>query len=369
VKIPGRDVFDAFCSARLKTRTLSDNQLTAPATETAIERGVRGSVKTLVTGAAGFTASHLCERLVQEGYQIRGLVRDLKRCSDLRRQGVDLVVGDLRDTRSLTSAVEGIDVIYHIAASFRVENASRKEMWKTNVEGTRNLLDAAVQAGVQRFVHCSTVGVHGDIGNPPANEETPYGPGDEYQESKTEGERLVLQYMAEGRLPGVVFRPGGIFGPGDLRFLKLFRAIKNRRFVMLGSGQVTYHMIYIDDLIDGILLCGTQERSLGGIYILAGEEPATLNQLVQIIAESLGVRPPRWHFPVAPVYVAAHLCELLCKPFGINPPLYRRRVDFFRKNRAFDTSKARRELGFQPKTDLKTGISLTAEWYRKQGLL
>jgi nucleoside-diphosphate-sugar epimerase len=250
-----------------------------------------------------------------------------------------------------------------------VENASRKEMWNTNVEGTRNLLDAAVQAGVQRFVHCSTVGVHGDIWNPPANEETPYGPGDDYQESKAEGERLVLQYMAEGRLPGVVFRPGGIFGPGDLRFLKLFRAIKNRRFVMLGSGQVTYHMIYIDDLIDGILLCGTQEKSLGGVYILAGEEPATLNQLAQIIAESLGVRPPRLHFPVAPIYLAAYLCETICKPFGINPPLYRRRVDFFRKNRAFDTSKARRELGFQAKTDLKTGISLTAEWYRKQGLL
>lgn len=369
MKVPERDVFDIFCRAESKARALSDNHLMAPVTEKATEYGNRGSMKVLVTGAAGFTASHLCERLVQEGYQTRGLVRDLNRTSDLRRQGVELVVGDLRDSRSLASAVKGMDIIYHIAALFRVENVSRKEMWKTNVEGTRNLLDTAVRAGVQRFVHCSTVGVHGGIDNPPANEDTPYGPGDQYQESKAEGERLVLQYMAEGRLPGVVFRPGGIFGPGDLRFLKLFRAINSRRFVMLGSGQVKYHPIYIDDLIDGILLCGTQEKSLGSVYILAGEEPATLNQLVQTIAESLGVRPPRLHFPVAPVYLAAHLCELICKPFGINPPLYRRRVDFFRKNRAFDTAKARRELGFHAKTDLKTGISLTAEWYRKQGLL
>jgi nucleoside-diphosphate-sugar epimerase len=326
-------------------------------------------MKVFVTGAGGFTASHLCERLVQQGYQVTGLVRDPKRCADLQRRGVELVVGDLRDPRSLKHAVKGMDIVYHIAALFRAENVSRKEMWETNVEGTRNLLDAAVKAGVRRFVHCSTVGVHGGIKNPPASEETPYGPGDHYQESKTEGERVALRYMAEGRLPIVVFRPGGIYGPGDLRFLKLFKAIQKRRFIMLGSGEITYHLVYINDLIEGILLCGTNEKSIGNVFILAGEAPVTLNQLVAVIAEILDVPPPRLHFPVAPVYLAGFLCELLCKPFGINPPLYRRRVDFFRKNRAFDISKAKRELGFEPKTDLRTGISLTAGWYRKTGLL
>ena len=325
--------------------------------------------KVLVTGAGGFTASHLCERLVQQGYQVRGLVRDPNRCSDLQRRGVELVVGDLRDPKSLKHAVKGMDIVYHIAALFRAENVSRKEMWETNVEGTRNLLDAAVKAAVRRFVHCSTVGVHGGIKNPPASEETPYGPGDHYQESKTEGERVALRYMAEGRLPVVVFRPGGIYGPGDLRFLKLFKAVQKRRFIMLGSGEITYHLVYINDLIEGILLCGTNEKSIGNVFILAGEAPVTLNQLVAVIAEILDVPPPRLRFPVAPVYLTGFLCELLCKPFGINPPLYRRRVDFFRKNRAFDISKAKRELGFEPKADLHTGISLTAEWYRKTGLL
>jgi nucleoside-diphosphate-sugar epimerase len=326
-------------------------------------------MKALVTGAAGFTAGHLCERLVREGYQVRGLVRNSSRYSEVRQTGVELVTGDLRDPDSLKQAVNGMDIVFHIAALFRSENGSRKDMWNTNVQGTRNLLDASVKAGVRRFVHCSTVGVHGDIKNPPANEETPYGPGDHYQESKAEGERVVLRYMAEGRLPLVVFRPGAIYGPRDLRFLKLFRAIKRKQFIMLGSGQVTYHMIYIDDLIDGILLCGTKETSIGGVYILAGEVPATLNQIAQVIADVVVVRPPKVHFPVAPVYLAGFLCELICKPFGINPPLYRRRVDFFRKNRAFDISKAKRELGFEPKTDLRTGIALTAEWYRKAGLL
>jgi nucleoside-diphosphate-sugar epimerase len=327
------------------------------------------SERILVTGGTGFTGSHLCRRLVAEGYSVRALVRDKRQGGDLTRWGLELVRGDLRDCASLEQATVGVDIVYHIAALFRPENVSRREMWETNVEGTRNILDASIKAGVKRFVHCSTIGVHGDIKNPPANEDTPYGPGDYYQESKTEGERIALQYMAEGQLPIVVFRPGGIYGPGDLRFLKLFRAIKKRRFVMLGSGQVLYQLIYIDDLIDGILLCGTKEAAIGNTYILTGEEPVTLNQLVLEIANVVNVPPPQLRFPVTPVYLAGIACELVCKPFGINPPLYRRRVDFFRKTRAFDISKAKRELKFQPKTNLKRGLQLTVDWYRENGHL
>jgi nucleoside-diphosphate-sugar epimerase len=323
----------------------------------------------LITGATGFTGGHLCERLTRQGHRVRALVRDENRCSDLRRWGAEIVKGDLRDPASLERATGGIDTVYHIAALFRQENVSGKDMWANNVHGTKNMLDVAVKAGVGRFVHCSTIGVHGDIKNPPANEESPYAPGDHYQESKTEGEKIVLQYMREGKLPIVVFRPGGIYGPRDLRFLKLIRPIKSGRFVMLGSGEVVYQLVYIDDLIDGIILCGTRKDAVGGIYILTGSEPSTLNQLVRVIAEVLGVAPPRLHFPVTPVYLAAFMCELLCKPFGIDPPLYRRRVDFFRKTRSFDISKAMNELGFCPKTNLRSGIKSTADWYREQGYL
>jgi nucleoside-diphosphate-sugar epimerase len=327
------------------------------------------SISVLVSGATGFTGSHLCDRLVKQGYAVRGLVRDPGRAGHLQQRGVDTVVGDLRDIDSLHRAMEGTFIVYHIAAEFRRENLSRKQMMEVNLNGTRNMLDAAIKAGVQRFVHCSTVGVHGDIKNPPANEETPYGPGDHYQESKAEGERVVLTYMDNSRLPIVVFRPGGIYGPRDLRFLKLFKAIKKKKFVMLGSGEVLYQLIYIDDLIDGILLCGTKEEAAGNVFILTGEQPITLNQLVQVIAEALGVNPPHLRFPVTPVYLAGLACELLCKPLGINPPLYRRRVDFFRKTRCFDVSKAKKELGFSAKTDLKTGIRLTADWYEEEGYL
>jgi nucleoside-diphosphate-sugar epimerase len=138
---------------------------------------------------------------------------------------------------------------------------------------------------------------------------------------------------------------------------------------MIGSGNVFYHLAYIDDLIDGILLCGNKDVAIGRIYIIGGSQYLTLNALVTLIAESLAVRPPERSIPIWPLYALAYACEQICRPFRINPPLYRRRVDFFKKNRAFDISKAQKELGFAPKTDLKTGVRLTAEWYQKEGLL
>jgi nucleoside-diphosphate-sugar epimerase len=265
--------------------------------------------------------------------------------------------------------MKGCAVVYHIAAEFRHDNLSRREMLAVNVDGTKHMLEAAAQEGVHKFIHCSTIGVHGDIRNPPADENAPCAPGDIYQESKLEAERVVTDYMVKQLLPVVIFRPGGIYGPKDMRFLKLIKAIRNRRFLMLGSGKPLYQMIYINDLIDGILLCGTQPNALGSVYILTGNEAVTLNQLVRTIAEVLTVPAPRLRFPVSPVYAAGFVCELMCKPLGINPPLYRRRVDFFRKTRCFTIAKAQRELGFNPKTDLRTGIRLTVDWYEKHAYL
>ena len=323
----------------------------------------------LVTGGTGFTGGHLCRRLVKKGYWVRALVRDSNKASALEEMGIELAVGDLCGRQSLEAAVTGIDTVYHIAALFRPENVTRQDFWQVNVEGTRNLIEASIEAGVNRFVHCSTVGVHGEVKNPPATEETPYAPGDDYQDSKTEGEKVALQYMKSGKIPLVIFRPAGIFGPGDRRFLKLFKAIKKRQFLMFGSGKVLYQLIYIDDLIDGIIRCGTEDNAVGEVYILTGSQAITLNQFVAEIADVLDAPFPKLRLPVMPVYWAGFACELICKPFGIDPPLYRRRVDFFRKDRSFDTSKARQQLSFVPKTQLKQAIELTADWYTENGYL
>lgn len=323
----------------------------------------------LVTGGTGFTGGHLCRRLANDGHQVRALVRDPVKAQDLLEHGVEIAEGDLRDRQAVDRAARGVDLVYHIGALFRSENVSNQDMWDTNVLGTKNLLEAALKARVSRFVHCSTVGVHGDVKMPPATEEAPFSPGDRYQASKLEAEVVVSDYMADGKLPIVVMRPAGIYGPGDVRFLKLFRAVRNRTFVMLGSGLVYYQMIYIDDLVEGILLCGTKPQAVGNAYILAGDEIVTLSQLVELVAETLGAPAPRLRIPFTPVYFAAVLCEVVFKPFGIQPPLFRRRVDFFRKNRAFSAEKAKRDLGFQPTVGLAQGLRRTAEWYERTGKL
>ncbi len=323
----------------------------------------------LVTGATGFTGGHLAHELKKQGYAVRALVRDLDRAKELAAAGIDLALGDLRDKESLRVAMRGVHTVYHIAALFRPENVTEQDMWDANAHGVQHMLDAAVEASVQRFVHCSTIGVHGEVKNPPGDEETPYGPGDYYQESKTDGERIAIEYMQTGKLPVVIFRPGGIYGPGDDRFLKLFRSIKNKRFIMFGSGEVLYQLVYIEDLVRGIILCGTKEEAVGNIYILTGKRHITLNEMVGSIANAVGERPPRLKLPVMPLYLAGWACELICKPFGISPPIYRRRVDFFRKDRAFKIDKAQRELGYEPSVSEQDGIRLTAAWYEKMGML
>ncbi len=323
----------------------------------------------LVTGATGFTGGHLAHELNKQGYQVRALVRDFSRAKDLEAAGIQLIKGDLRDKASLQAALEGVHTVYHIAALFRPENVTEQDMWDANAHGVRNMFEAAVETNVQRFVHCSTIGVHGEVKNPPGDEDTPYGPGDYYQESKTDGERIAIEYMESGKLDVVIFRPGGIYGPGDDRFLKLFKTIKKKRFIMFGSGKVLYQLVYIEDLVRGIILCGTKDEAVGNIYILTGKRYITLNEMVATIAEAVGERPRRLKLPVMPLYWAGYACELICKPFGISPPIYRRRVDFFRKDRAFKIDKAQRELGFDPIVKERDGIQQTAEWYKQMGLL
>jgi nucleoside-diphosphate-sugar epimerase len=214
-------------------------------------------------------------------------------------------------------------------------------------------------------VHCSTVGVHGDVEHPPANEDAPLRPGDIYQATKLEGERAARRAAADTGIEVVVARPTGIYGPGDRRLLKLFRGVARRRFVILGSGRLFYHLTYIDDLVEGFRLCGEVPAAAGRTYILAGPEVTTLEELTRVIAEEARVPPPRLHLPVWPFWIAGAACEAACAPFGLEPPLYRRRVDFFTKSRAFDISRARAEIGFAPAVGLDEGIRRTLNWYRE----
>lgn len=325
--------------------------------------------RVLVTGATGFTGSHLARTLRERGYHVRALVRSRARLGLLDPEGIELVEGDLKDGASLDKACSGMDDVYHVAALYRREGVSVREFYEVNAEGTRRLLEAAERNGVQRFLHCSTVGVQGEIKNPPAREDAPYNPGDHYQRSKMEGERYALQFFQKGRLSGVVVRPAGIYGPGDTRFLKLFRGAARGTFWVIGNGQVLYQMTYVQDLVDGMILAAERRDVHGEVFTLAGAEYTTLEDLVLRIGRALGVTVKIRHLPVWPVLLAAHLCERVCRLAKVEPPLYPRRLDFFTKDRAFDISKARSMLGYEPSTDLDTGLKKTAEWYIQHGWL
>lgn len=328
-------------------------------------------MRVLVTGATGFTGGHLARHLRREGHEVAALVRpsSLARAADLEADGIELRAGDLADPAAVTRAAARCEIVYHIAASYRAAGQSDAAYARVNVEGTRHVLEAARATGARRVVHCSTGGVHGHIEHPPATEDAPFAPGDIYQRTKLEAERLAEAFGRREPIEVVIARPIGIYGPGDMRFLKMFRGIARGRFPMLGRGEVFYHLTFIDDLVRGFQLCGEVPAAAGRTYILAGPEYTTLKELVARVARELGVSPPGIRLPIWPVWVLGAACEAVCVPFGIEPPLYRRRVDFYSKSRAFDTTRARRELGYNPVIDLETGIRRTAAWYRSQGLL
>lgn len=322
-----------------------------------------------VTGASGFTGTYLCKALVEKGYAVQALVRNASNANQLKKLNLELIEGDLAAPLTLMGKLKDIDMVFHIAALYRQEGVARDMFHRVNVEGTRALLEESKNAGIKRFIHCSTVGVQGEIAHPPALETTPYNPGDHYQKSKTEGEKLALNYARDGKLNVVVVRPVGIYGPGDTRFLKLFKFIYQNKFRMIGTGEVLYHLTFVEDLVRGIILAGEKEVDSGQIFTLGGNEYVTLNQLVEMIARIFNKPAPKRHIPLWPVQLAALLCETLCRPLGIEPPIYRRRLDFFTKDRAFDITKARQELGYHPRVSLEEGLKRTAEWYLENGML
>jgi nucleoside-diphosphate-sugar epimerase len=222
---------------------------------------------------------------------------------------------------------------------------------------------------VRRFVHTSTVGGHGHVAHPPADEASPLAPGDVYQRTKAEAEQLALRFGRERGLPVVVVRPGAIYGPGERRLLKLFRAIARGRYAIVGSGRPFYHPVYIDDLVAGFLLALDQTGVSGEAFILAGPSYVSQSELAALVARATGGRVLPVRVPAAPLRWAGAVCEALCVPLGIEPPLHRRRVEFWTKSRAFSIEKARRTLGYAPRVDVAEGVARTAAWYREAGWL
>lgn len=327
-------------------------------------------MKILVTGGTGFTGKALVLRLLREGHQVTVLdYKEGLKTDELRRAGAEVVIGSVTDPELCRRCARGMEVVQHLAAAFREMNVAQQYYWNVNVQGTRNMLEAAREANVKKFIYCSTCGVHGNIDNPPGGEDAPIQPADYYQRTKFEAEPIVLEYVAKG-MPGLIIRPAAIYGPGDPeRFKMIFKRVASGSFPMFGRGQTLYHPLYIDNLVDVFMLAMEPGKGVGQAYLIADEEYVAIEDLVRRVGKALGVEVRVNHYPILPLVVAGHVCEKLCAPFKITPPIFPRRVDWYRQNRAFKIDKAKRELGYAPRVGLDEGLRATAEWYRKEGYL
>jgi dihydroflavonol-4-reductase len=262
------------------------------------------------------------------------------------------------------NALEGIDIIYHLAGILGQSGIPDKAFWEINVQGTKNILDASSKHDIKRFIHCSTAGVTGPTSSLPQDESFPYNPSNIYELTKAEAEKLVLQYHRDAGLPVVVIRPEFVYGPGDTHTFGLFRVIQRRMFILIDGGRAIWHPTYIDDLIRGFLLSLGAQRANGQIYIIAGERYVSIKELSNIIADSLNIARPVLNLSAWHASILANIIENLGEALKFNPPLSEARVKTFCRSSGCSTRKARDELGYVPATTLIDGIQRTAKWYK-----
>lgn len=328
----------------------------------------------LVTGAAGFIGGALFRRLAAYGLDVVGTVWRSEEAQALRGEGYRAEVLDLLSDAPFDEFVKDKDIVFHVAAMFQETEYDEATYLKANRDGAVRLCAASDKAGVERFVHCSTVGVHGDVKELPCKETTPFNPMDHYHRTKLAGELAIFDYARTLPDDGMVVtanRPAMVYGPGDMRMLKLFQRVLRGKFKMIGDGKVMAHLGHIDDQVDSFLDCAVAPREQVHLeaFNIASDDPIALQALVDMIADEGGVDRPKGNIPVAPVWVAGLICEILWYPFKARPPLFRRRVGFFTHNRAFDLTKAREQLSYESKVDNRTGIAQTIAWYRERGLV
>jgi nucleoside-diphosphate-sugar epimerase len=328
-------------------------------------------MQVVVTGGTGFVGSHLVRRLAAQGHQVTALDKNPGLFGDeLRALGASVVTGSVTDANAVDRVVAGSEVVYHLASPFGDILQPDKVYWDIEVNGTRRVLEAAERHGVRRVVHCSTQGVHGSLAQTPGDENSPIAPRDYYCYTKVEGERVCQEFMGRG-LDIVIVRPTSVYGPADTRgWLKLYRMVASGWFLMVGDGETLNHPVFVENLLDLFEGAATVAEAKGRAYLAADEYPVTLTELVRGVAQALGTEVRIMYWPWYDLaLVGAAAIEQVSKAVGIKPPVFRRRLSWYKTNRAFRIDRARKELGYQPRVSLSDGLGRTAAWYRSAGYL
>jgi nucleoside-diphosphate-sugar epimerase len=331
-------------------------------------------MRLLVTGGTGFIGSHLAEHGRRLGAEVvvLGLTDRPEEGANvelLRGRGVEVVSGSITDPELCRQAVRGATHVFHLAVAMREGAKSDEYFESVNLDGTRRLLEASVSEGVRRFVYCSTIGISGHRAPGITREDSPRAPANISERTKVSAERLVRELGIQRSLPYAILRPADVYGPRDHRLLKLFKGVSTGRFPFFGKGEGRRHMIYVDDVVSGFFRACERDRALGESFILAGPRACTLRELVAEVQAATGSRRYGMRLPLKPMLGVAAVVEDASRVLGVEPPIYRRRMDFFWSDSEFDTTHARQGLDWAPRVELPEGIRRTLEDYRRSGAL
>jgi nucleoside-diphosphate-sugar epimerase len=327
-------------------------------------------VNTLVTGANGFLGSWLVRALTARGRKVACLLRPGSDVSGLIGQRYEPVAGDVTDAASLARAVEGRDVVFHLAGIRRAAN--REDFFRVNAEGTRLLCEALVAtsgARKPRLVLASSLGASGpSTRERPRVEEDPFQPAEWYGESKAEAERIALSYA--DRVPVTVVRPPRIVGPGDRENLLVFKLVARGVRLELGGGPRPLTLVDVEDVVDLLLLLAERDEALGQSFFVGHPQPFTLEELQGLAAEALGVKPRTVHLSPAVLTALATLADGVTRVTGRRLPLNRK---FARQLLVpawtCSSAKAERLLGFRATRNPADSIRRGAHWYKEHGWL
>lgn len=323
--------------------------------------------RALVTGATGFTGSVLVRKLIQQGIDVVAIARPTSNLVPFAGMPIKWLRGDVFDQELIDEAVKGVNYIFHMVTPFREAKSPDEGYYNVHVLSTQLLAKAALkEPNFRRFVHVSTIGVHGHIEHPPGDENCPFHPGDIYQETKLDGELWIKQFADQEGLPVTVVRPAGIYGPGERRLLKIYKMVVRGWVPVIGDGSNLLHFIHVDDLTNFFLLAAIHPDAVGEVFICGSKQAIPFREMVTIISRYYGTSAKFLRLPAAPLFAVGYLFELICRPLGIEPPIYRRRLAFYTKDRSFNTSKMQK-LGFIPAHADEEGLEELARWYLDQG--
>jgi 2-alkyl-3-oxoalkanoate reductase len=329
-------------------------------------------VKTIfITGATGLVGSHAAEEALRRGHRVRALVRPTSDTRRLTEWGVQTIVGDLEDPAALKTGVSGADWVFNCAAKVG-DWGTLDEFRRLNVQALSILLDAAKGAGVERFVHVSSLGVYEGRDHFGTDETVPPAASslDAYTRSKTEAEALALEYHRLRGLPVAIVRPGFIYGERDRTVLpKLVSSIERGLFTYFGSGQQALNCIYVKNLVEGLFLAAASPMAVGEVFNLTDGQPVTKTQFVSRVAELAGLKPPTRHIPLPLARILASTVEGIAKFRGRKSPPFinKARFKFVGLHLDYSIEKARRVLGYQPPFTFEQGIERAMAEQRPPG--